>query len=145
MCSLIERASISCCSVQSSFRSSRASPLQYTCRHMDCKSHIDLPAASIGPRPDVLDFRRGIRLEELEDNEHVTRILKFALESEYGQPFVTERWGRSGLLAMDGLAAARDLHHGPATSLGSRHGKCRGWNRSVELYALGRILNLFSV
>jgi hypothetical protein len=70
------------------FRSSRARPLQYECRNMDCESHIGLalPAASLGFRPDFLDFQRGIRVGKLEDNQHITGILKFVLESEYGQP-----------------------------------------------------------
>lgn len=45
-------------------------------------------------RPEYLDFRRGIRVGNLEDHERITRILKLALESRYRQPFVTERWGR---------------------------------------------------
>ena len=53
-----------------------------------------LPALAIGFRPEFLDFRRGIRVGNLEDNERITRILKLALEGRYGEPFVTERWGR---------------------------------------------------
>jgi hypothetical protein len=53
-----------------------------------------LPAAAIGFQPEFLDFRRGIRVGNLEDNERITRILKLALEARYQQPFVTERWGR---------------------------------------------------
>ncbi|MBM3745709.1 MAG: hypothetical protein FJW34_07915 [Acidobacteria bacterium] len=45
-------------------------------------------------RPEFLDFQRGIRVGNLEENERITRILKLALESRFGQPFVTERWGR---------------------------------------------------
>lgn len=56
--------------------------------------HIDLPVAAIGFRPTFLDFDRGIRVGNLEENERITRILKLALESRYRQPFVTERWGR---------------------------------------------------
>ena len=52
---------------------------------------MDLP---IGFRPEYLDFRRGIRVGNLEDHERITRILKVALESRHRQPFVTERWGR---------------------------------------------------
>lgn len=47
-----------------------------------------------GFRAEFLDFRRGIRVGNLEDNERITRILKLALESRHQQPFVTERWGR---------------------------------------------------
>ena len=56
--------------------------------------NVPLPAAAIGFRPEFLDFRRGIRVGNLEDNERITRILKLALEAYYRQPFVTERWGR---------------------------------------------------
>jgi hypothetical protein len=55
---------------------------------------LPLPAAAIAFRPDYLDFRRGIHVGNLEDNERITRVLKLALESRYAQPFVTERWGR---------------------------------------------------
>ena len=53
-----------------------------------------LPTASIGFRPEFLDFQRGIHVGNLEDNERITRILKLGLEARYCQPFVTERWGR---------------------------------------------------
>ncbi|HET7213343.1 MAG TPA: hypothetical protein VFL79_07145 [Terriglobia bacterium] len=53
-----------------------------------------VPSAAIGFRPEFLDFRRGIHVGNLEDNERITRILKLGLESRYRQPFVTERWGR---------------------------------------------------
>jgi hypothetical protein len=49
---------------------------------------------AIGFRPEFLDFQRGIRVGNLEERERITRILKIALESRYGEPFVTERWGR---------------------------------------------------
>ncbi len=55
---------------------------------------LPLPAVAIGFRPEYLDFRRGIHVGNLEDNERITRILKLGLESRYQQPFVTERWGR---------------------------------------------------
>ena len=63
---------------------------------MATKSQIPLPvpASAVAFRPDFLDFRRGIHVGNLEDNERITRILKLALESRYAQPFVTERWGR---------------------------------------------------
>jgi hypothetical protein len=54
----------------------------------------DVPTAAIGFRPEFLDFRRGIHVGNLEDNERITRILKLGLESRYRQSFVTERWGR---------------------------------------------------
>jgi len=55
---------------------------------------LALPNTAIGFRPEFLDFRRGIRVGNLEDNERITRILKLALEARYQQGFVTERWGR---------------------------------------------------
>jgi hypothetical protein len=45
-------------------------------------------------RREFLDFRRGIQVGNLSDDERITRILKLALESRYQQSFVTERWGR---------------------------------------------------
>jgi len=53
-----------------------------------------VPKVGVGFRSEFLDFRRGIRVGNLEDNERITRILKLALEARYQQPFVTERWGR---------------------------------------------------
>ncbi len=45
-------------------------------------------------RPEFLDFQRGIHVGNLNEDERITRILKLALEARFGQPFVTERWGR---------------------------------------------------
>ncbi|MBI3950356.1 MAG: hypothetical protein HY314_07875 [Acidobacteria bacterium] len=45
-------------------------------------------------RTEYLDFDRGIRVGNLEPHERITRILKIALESGFGQSFVTVRWGR---------------------------------------------------
>jgi hypothetical protein len=55
---------------------------------------LPLPTAAIAFRPEFLDFRRGIHVGNLEENERITRILKLALEARYQQGFVTERWGR---------------------------------------------------
>ena len=52
------------------------------------------PRSAIGFRPEYLDFQRGIRVGNLEDNQRITRILKLALEARYREPFVTERYGR---------------------------------------------------
>jgi hypothetical protein len=60
----------------------------------DPHASLPLPTVAIGFRPEFLDFRRGIRVGNLEDHERITRILKLALEARYRQPFVTERWGR---------------------------------------------------
>lgn len=53
-----------------------------------------VPRAVIGFRPEFLDFKRGIHVGNLEDNERITRLLKLELEYRYQQDFVTERWGR---------------------------------------------------
>lgn len=50
------------------------------------------PAAAF--RREYLDFERGIRIGKLEPEQRLTRLLKFALESEFGETFVTVRWGR---------------------------------------------------
>jgi hypothetical protein len=55
---------------------------------------METPKTAIAFRPEYLDFERGIRVGNLEERERITRILKLALESRYGEPFVTERWGR---------------------------------------------------
>ena len=62
--------------------------------HVASRMVLPAPAPAIGFRPEFLDFKRGIRVGNLEENERVTRILKLALEERYQQPFVTERWGR---------------------------------------------------
>jgi hypothetical protein len=49
---------------------------------------------AIGFLPEHLDFERGIRVGNLEDNQRITRVLKLALESRYQEPFITERYGR---------------------------------------------------
>lgn len=56
--------------------------------------HLPIPKTAIAFRPEYLDFSRGIHVGNLEDNERITRILKLELEAGYGEPFVTERWGR---------------------------------------------------
>ena len=63
---------------------------------MKKSSHASYPmsTAAIGFRPEFLDFRRGIHVGNLQENERITRILKLALEARYQQGFVTERWGR---------------------------------------------------
>ncbi len=45
-------------------------------------------------RREYLDFKRGIRIGRLEPEQRLTRLVKFALESAFGEPFVTVRWGR---------------------------------------------------
>jgi hypothetical protein len=53
-----------------------------------------IPLVAIGFKPEFLDFKRGIRVGNLEENERITRILKLELEARHQQPFVTQRWGR---------------------------------------------------
>lgn len=53
-----------------------------------------LPRAAIGFLPEYLDFKRGIRVGNLEDNQRITRILKLAIEDMFQESFVTERYGR---------------------------------------------------
>lgn len=53
-----------------------------------------LPRAAIGFKPEYLDFKKGIRVGNLEDNQRITRILKLAIEDTYQESFVTERFGR---------------------------------------------------
>jgi hypothetical protein len=53
-----------------------------------------LPRAAIGFQPEYLDFKRGIRVGNLEDNQRITRILKLAIEDACRESFVTERFGR---------------------------------------------------
>jgi hypothetical protein len=57
---------------------------------------VELPGLGVpcAFRPEFLDFDHGIHVGNLNDDERITRILKSALETRYGQPFVTERWGR---------------------------------------------------
>jgi hypothetical protein len=52
------------------------------------------PRSAIGFQPEYLDFQKGIRVGNLDDNQRITRILKLALEARYKEPFVTERFGR---------------------------------------------------
>jgi len=55
---------------------------------------LPIPKVAIAFKPEFLDFQRGIRVGNLQDNERITRILKLELQSRYRQDFVTERWGR---------------------------------------------------
>jgi hypothetical protein len=52
------------------------------------------PRTAIGFLPEYLDFEKGIRVGNLDDNQRITRILKLALEARYQEEFVTERYGR---------------------------------------------------
>ena len=69
-----------------------------------------------GFRPELLDFKRGIHVGNLEEDERITRILKLALESRYGQPFVTERWGRGVYWRWIGFLARANREAKPISS-----------------------------
>jgi hypothetical protein len=72
--------------------------------------------AVTGFRPEFLDFKRGIRVGNLEEHERITRILKLALESRYGQAFVTERWGRGVYWRWIGFLAKANRDAKPLSS-----------------------------
>lgn len=61
-------------------------------------SKVKRPAAGLPTgeafRSEWIDFERGIRVGNLEPHERITRILKYWLETTYGTPFITDRWGR---------------------------------------------------
>jgi hypothetical protein len=52
------------------------------------------PSTAIGFLPEYLDFQKGIRVGNLEENQRISRILKLALEARYREPFITEKYGR---------------------------------------------------
>jgi hypothetical protein len=62
-----------------------------------------IPRSALAFRPEFLDFERGIRVGNLDDNERITRLLKVELEALFRQPFVTERWGRGVFWAWIGF------------------------------------------
>ncbi len=55
---------------------------------------VEAPLTGDAFRPEWFDMDRGIRVGNLEPHERITRILKAYLETAYGTPFVTDRWGR---------------------------------------------------
>lgn len=74
------------------------------------------PRTAIGFAPQYLDFRRGIRVGNLEDNQRITRILKLALEARFRQPFVTERFGRGVYWQWIGFVARANRSAKPISS-----------------------------
>ena len=74
--------------------SQMAQKISTTSRHGNPPVVLPGLGVAVGFRPEFLDFERGIHVGNLEENQRITRILKLALEARYGQPFVTERWGR---------------------------------------------------
>jgi hypothetical protein len=80
-------------------------------------SHVlPFPKAAIGFKPEHLDFRRGIHVGNLADNERITRILKLELEYRYGEPFVTERYGRGVYWQWIGYLPRRNREAKPVSS-----------------------------
>lgn len=53
-----------------------------------------LPVVRPDFRPEFLDFKRGIRMGNIEPNQRVTQILKADLETRHATRFITDRWGR---------------------------------------------------
>jgi|WetSurMetagenome_2_1015567.scaffolds.fasta_scaffold267224_1 hypothetical protein len=74
------------------------------------------PRAAIGFLPEYLDFQRGIRVGNLEDNQRITRILKLALEEMYNESFVTERFGRGAYWQWIGFLPRANRTAKPASS-----------------------------
>lgn len=72
--------------------------------------------ARTGFRPEFLDFRRGIHVGNLDENQRITRILKLAVEARYGEPFVTERYGRGVYWRWIGLVARANRAAKPLSS-----------------------------
>jgi hypothetical protein len=54
----------------------------------------EVPAVRPDFRREYLDFKRGIRMGNLEPNQRITRILRQILESRHPTKFITDRWGR---------------------------------------------------
>ena len=83
---------------------------------LPAKPVVSLAALAAGFRPEFLDFRRGIRVGNLEPHERITRILKLALEERYQQAFVTERWGRGVYWQWIGYLARANREAKPLSS-----------------------------
>ncbi len=83
---------------------------------MKVSAGLELPRTAIGFRLEFLDFQRGIRVGNLKDNERITRILKLALESRYGEPFVTERYGRGAFWQWIGFVPRENRAAKPISS-----------------------------
>lgn len=75
-----------------------------------------IPRNVIAFSPKFLDFDRGIRVGNLEDNERITRLLKVELEYRYQQQFVTERWGRGVFWIWIGLLPRANRNAMPVSS-----------------------------
>ena len=75
-----------------------------------------IPRTAIDFKPEYLDFKRGIRVGNLEDNQRITRILKLAIEEEFQEPFVTERFGRGVYWQWIGFLVRANRSAKPASS-----------------------------
>lgn len=75
-----------------------------------------IPRATIGFQPEYLDFKRGIRVGNLEDNQRITRILKLAVEDACRESFVTERYGRGVYWQWIGLLSRANRAAKPVSS-----------------------------
>jgi hypothetical protein len=74
------------------------------------------PRTAIGFLPEYLDFQKGIRVGNLEENQRITRILKLALEARYQEPFVTEKYGRGVYWQWIGFVARSNRSAKPISS-----------------------------
>ena len=74
------------------------------------------PRTAIGFLPEYLDFQRGIRVGNLEENQRISRILKLALEARYQQSFVTEKYGRGVYWQWIGFVARANRSAKPISS-----------------------------
>jgi hypothetical protein len=74
------------------------------------------PRTAIGFLPEYLDFEKGIRVGNLEENQRITRILKLALEHRYQESFITERYGRGVYWQWIGFVARANRSAKPVSS-----------------------------
>lgn len=83
---------------------------------MRLKHFEKVPRNVIAFSPKFLNFDRGIRVGNLEDNERITRLLKVELEYRHQQQFVTERWGRGVFWLWIGLLPRANRNAMPVSS-----------------------------
>lgn len=74
------------------------------------------PRSAIGFLPEYLDFERGIRVGNLDENQRITRILKLAIEARFKEQFVTERFGRGVYWQWIGFLPRRNRNAKPISS-----------------------------
>jgi len=83
---------------------------------MNRKKYEAFPKAAIRFQNEFLDFQKGIRVGNLEDNQRITRILKLALEARYQEEFVTERFGRGIYWQWIGFVSRANRNSKPISS-----------------------------